>query len=42
MQSKDPIQYIIYIKDTQDEKYLERVYDNINSDYIIKTKIEEL
>lgn len=30
----DPVQYILYYKNTKDEEYLQKALENINRDYV--------
>ena len=39
---EEPIQYILYIKDTQDEVYLEKSLEDFSEEFIYKTNINEL
>ena len=34
LRAEDPMQYILYYKDTRDEEYLQKALENINKDYI--------
>ena len=34
LRAEDPMQYIIYYKDTRDEEYIKKDLENINKDYI--------
>lgn len=42
MRSEDPVSYIFYFKDTQDEIYLKKALENIEEKYIQYTDINEL
>ena len=34
LRAEDPVQYILYYKNTRDEEYLQKALENINKDYI--------
>jgi len=42
LRAKFPEQYIMYVKNTQDEVYIEKVLNNINKDYVNYTDINQL
>ena len=42
LRAKSPIVYIFYFKDTQDEKYLNNALENIDSEFIINTNVNDL
>ena len=42
MRALAPLQYVLYIKDTQDEKYVENVTFNFNKEYINFIDINQL
>jgi superfamily II DNA or RNA helicase len=42
LRSDSPICYILYLKDTQDEKYLNTAFKGFNKDYLYYTNINEI
>jgi superfamily II DNA or RNA helicase len=42
LRSESPICYILYLKDTQDEKYLNTAFKGFNKDYLYYTNINEI
>ena len=34
LRAEDPVQYILYYKNTRDEEYLQKALENINKDYV--------
>lgn len=34
LRATDPVQYILYYKNTKDEEYLQKALENINRDYV--------
>lgn len=38
LRAEDPVQFILYYKDTRDEEYLKKVLEGISEEYIIKVE----
>ena len=36
LRAEDPVQYILYYKNTRDEEYLQKALENINKNYILE------